>query len=152
MPTCAKCEIEKPESAFRFRADRKWRVTECKPCEQQAQKVNYRAAKKRDPIKWRVQVLRLNRSKHITLGWLEQQLAKQNHQCALSGRPITLLTLEVDHIVARCNGGSDELVNLRLVCRAANAAKGALSDAELLQLCKEIIGRAILEAERSGSG
>lgn len=151
MPICTKCEIEKPEAAFRFRPERKWRLTECKPCEQKAQKVNYRASKKRDPVKWRVQVMRLNRSKHITLEWLEQQLAQQDYRCALSGRSITLLTLEVDHITARCNGGSDELSNLRLVCRAANAAKGALSDAELLQLCKEIIGRAILEAEAQRS-
>jgi len=147
MQTCRICEVTKPLSEFRFRQDKNWRVKECKPCESKAAKVWYKAAKRRDPIKWRVQVLRLNRSKHITLEWLESELQKQDFKCALSGRQIDILTLEVDHIIARSKGGTDELSNLRLVCRAANAAKGELTDAELLTLCKEIIGRAIMQAE-----
>lgn len=144
MQTCRTCEIEKPISEFRFRPEKNWRVKDCKPCESKAAKVWYKAAKKRDPIKWRIQVLRLNRSKQITIDWVESELDKQHHKCALSGRPIDILTLEVDHIVPRSKGGSDELSNLRLVCRAANAAKGELTDDELLLLCQEIIGRAII--------
>lgn len=39
--------------------------------------------------------------------------------CGSSGKP-----MQVDHVVPRCLGGSDELVNLVVACRQCNARKG----------------------------
>lgn len=43
--------------------------------------------------------------------------------CGTSGSPSNPLT--VDHIVAKANGGKDELANLQVLCRAHNSSKGA---------------------------
>ena len=40
--------------------------------------------------------------------------------------------LEVDHIIARSNGGTDHISNLQLLCGACNAMKGTKTQAELL--------------------
>src|SRR3990172_10492992 len=45
----------------------------------------------------------------------------------------------LDHIVARGNGGSGNLDNLRWLCYEANVAKGILSDEKLFGLCDEIL-------------
>ena len=45
-----------------------------------------------------------------------------------------LRNLEVDHIIARANGGTDHISNLQLLCGACNAMKGTKTQAELLVL------------------
>jgi 5-methylcytosine-specific restriction endonuclease McrA len=154
---CKGCGQDKPVSEFRFRPDKRLHVTRCLRCESADQARNYRRLKSGDPIRWKVQVIRSGRSKYVTREWLEKRIREQDHRCALTGREIDILTLEVDHILPRCDGGSDELHNLQLVCRDANAAKGALSNDQLIELCRdilstlapELIGHAILEAERA---
>lgn len=147
MPQCAKCEIEKPESEFRFRPERNnYRLNNCRPCERVIQLENYYSLKESDPAEWRFRIVRAKFSKEITREWIAETLARQDGKCALSGRPITLVDFEIDHIIPRCKGGTNALSNLRMVCRAANAAKGELTDAELLELCQQIIGRAIMSA------
>lgn len=150
MRVCKVCDQPKALNDFRFRQDKNWRVKTCIPCEA-AEKVGYyQRMKETDPLRWRVQVLKSSRSKLVTAEWLIATLEAQGWKCALSGRPIDLATLEVDHIVPRRDGGGHELGNLQLVCREANAAKGALSQDELLSLCRdilahhELIGNAIL--------
>lgn len=146
MPTCAKCEVEKPEADFRVRPERNnWRLKRCKECERGVQIKNYYALKQRNPTEWRIRVA-ISKFR-VTRAWLLSTYAAQNGQCALTGRPITLADFEIDHILAESRGGSTDPSNLRLVCRAANAAKGDLTDDELVALCKEIIGRAIMRAE-----
>lgn len=147
MPLCVGCAEEKPEAEFRFRADRNWHVPRCKPCERKVQLHYYYKAKNTQPLEWRLRVMRNNVSKKITAEWLKKQLTAQDGKCGLSGRPIDLLTCEVDHILPRTRGGSDDLENLRLVCTRANEAKGNMTDEEFLALCREIIGRAIMQAE-----
>lgn len=148
MPTCAKCEVEKPESEFRVRPERNnWRVPNCRPCERVTQIDNYYKAKSTDPFLWRFRVIRNNISKEITPEWFEQQWKRQDGRCVLTGRKLDRMTFEVDHIIPRSKGGDGSLANLRFVCEEANTAKADMSDAELLQLCREIIGRAILEEE-----
>lgn len=140
MPTCAKCQAEKPETEFRVRADRNnWRLPNCRPCERVIQLDNYYKAKEENPLLWRMRVMRNNRSPHITIRWLEVTLANQGGLCALSGVPIDLLTCEIDHILPETRGGSDELDNLRLVCTRANEAKGNMTDDEFFELCRNVI-------------
>jgi 5-methylcytosine-specific restriction endonuclease McrA len=149
MKTCSGCREDKPIDAFRFRADKRLYVTKCKVCESAAQAVYYQRLKT-DLPRYRAQTIRSGRSKNVTRRWLDAKLKEQRFRCALSGRPIDYASVEVDHIVPRCKGGGDELSNLQLVCREANAAKGSLSNDELAILCEDIartIGRAILTAE-----
>ena len=125
MPTCAKCETDKAESEFRVRPDRNnVRLKNCRPCERVIQLEHYYGLKQRDPFLWKLRIIRANISKEVTDGWVKVQIEKQDYKCAISGRPITVLDFEVDHITPRSKGGDGRLSNLRLVCRAANAAKG----------------------------
>lgn len=62
--------------------------------------------------------------------------------CYLSGRKLDVTdpkNFELDHIVARSKGGTNDLSNLGLTCRAANIAKSDLSVEELFVLCKDIL-------------
>lgn len=65
----------------------------------------------------------------------------ENTVCYLTGRPINLFVddFQFDHIIPASKGGSNELDNLGITCKAANMAKSDLSVDELLDLCKEII-------------
>lgn len=158
MRKCNRCEKEQVIENFRFRAEKGLYLRQCRDCEKAIQKIGYKKAKEHDPIMWRISVLRANRSRDITRKWLDSKLEQQGYKCALSGRPIDILSLEVDHIIPRSKGGSNEASNLQLVCREANSAKSALSKEELIQLCTdilktlkpEIIGHAILAAEKDG--
>lgn len=63
-------------------------------------------------------------SKHSSRGtdWQRIRLSvldRDNHQCAYCGREAT----EVDHIVAKANGGTDTLSNLVAACKPCNGRK-----------------------------
>lgn len=66
-------------------------------------------------------------------------LKKQRLRCALSGQKLTIDNISIDHIIPLNDGGSTALANIRFVTKDANKAKGILSDAELLSLCKNIV-------------
>ena len=44
--------------------------------------------------------------------------------CYCCGREVTQQTFEAGHILARAQGGSDQLSNLRVICRSCNASMG----------------------------
>lgn len=98
------------------------------------------------PWAWRARNAKRNCSPFITEEWLRVEFEKQEGRCALTGRPITVETFEIDHILPRSRGGSDDRSNLRLLCAEANQAKGAMTDGEFRALCEELIGNAILSA------
>ena len=53
---------------------------------------------------------------------------------------------QVDHILPKARGGSDDLSNLQWVCKEANIAKRHMTDAEFVALCSDVmnwIGRRI---------
>lgn len=61
---------------------------------------------------------------------------KQRGLCALSGRKLDR-TAEIDHILPRVRGGSDELANLQWTTKEANRAKRDLTNDEFLSLCSD---------------
>jgi HNH endonuclease len=76
---------------------------------------------------------------------LARQLAhlwkRQRGKCLLTGRRLDRTNAEIDHILASSKGGSNDISNLRWVHHDVNQAKGALSDAEFLILCKEVVAK-----------
>ena len=62
--------------------------------------------------------------------------------CYITGRKIDLedtKTYQLDHIIPRAKGGSNDLKNMGLACRDANVSKFDLSLSEYLSLCKEVL-------------
>lgn len=83
------------------------------------------------------------RQRGTTIDRLVRLWHLQQGLCALTGDALPSLDgAEVDHIVPRSRGGPDDPDNLRLVCRAANRAKGNLLDEEFFMLCERVIEHA----------
>lgn len=65
-----------------------------------------------------------------------------NPFCYLTGRKIDLEDMksyQLDHILPRSKGGSNELENLGLTCRDANQSKTDLTVEEYIALCAEVL-------------
>jgi hypothetical protein len=67
---------------------------------------------------------------------------RQRGKCALSGRRLNRANAHLDHRIPRSQSGSDDISNLQWLHRDVNQAKHALTDAEFIQLCQEIISHA----------
>jgi len=50
-------------------------------------------------------------------------LGKYDHHCAYCGCEITLKTMQVDHKIPKCSGGTDDIENLLPACRLCNHYK-----------------------------
>lgn len=74
--------------------------------------------------------------------------------CAITGRRLTRETAELDHILPKVRGGTDDIANLRWTCKEVNRAKRDLTDAEFVALlndCMRWIGMRIAAVERIAS-
>lgn len=68
-----------------------------------------------------------------------QILEKQNYICPLSGRKLIKgINASCDHIICKCNGGTNNIKNLRFVDIHAQYARLDYSDKELYRLSKDI--------------
>lgn len=50
--------------------------------------------------------------------------ARDKFRCMYCGRKAPDVTLHVDHIISKVNGGSDEMENLATACEECNLGKG----------------------------
>jgi 5-methylcytosine-specific restriction endonuclease McrA len=63
----------------------------------------------------------------------------QQYRCALTGRPLTPDTASLDHIVpVRC-GGEHLIENTQVLHKDVNRAKATMTNAEFVQLCREVV-------------
>jgi len=66
----------------------------------------------------------------------------QENKCALCGDELNMnRTTHVDHIIAKNNGGKNEINNYQLVCNVCNYAKRDLGAREFILLCLKISAR-----------
>jgi len=64
---------------------------------------------------------------------------KQKGLCGISGRPLDIEKMHLDHIIPRSKGGQNTIENLRWACKEANEAKGNLMDDDFILLCNDVI-------------
>ena len=72
---------------------------------------------------------------------------EQRGRCALTGRRLNRNNSQVDHIVPKSKGGSNERTNLRWLHTDVNQARRALSDSEFLDLCRDVAKYAKLKEQ-----
>lgn len=75
----------------------------------------------------------------------EYLLQKWDRHCAYCGK--RGLPLQVEHIQARANGGTDRISNLTLSCEKCNIAKGTLDIKEFLKKKPEVLERILAQAK-----
>lgn len=75
----------------------------------------------------------------VTGAQLAALYKRQRGRCALTGRKLTKVNMQIDHIVPVSRNGARGVENLRWVCKEANEAKGGLLDTEFFQLCRDVL-------------
>lgn len=65
----------------------------------------------------------------------------QKGMCALTGMPLFCGgdTFHADHIIPLSRGGTSEIVNLQLVTKTVNRAKGSLTNDEFFAICEAVV-------------
>ncbi len=75
----------------------------------------------------------------------EYLLAKWERKCAYCNA--SNIALQIEHIVARANGGTDRASNLTLACERCNIAKGTKDIRDFLQEKPEVLKRILAQAK-----
>jgi DNA-binding CsgD family transcriptional regulator len=65
-------------------------------------------------------------------------IEQQEYRCALTGLSLTPKVAELDHIVPRSKGGTDEITNLQWLHKRANRMKGTMDNELFIETCKLI--------------
>jgi len=77
--------------------------------------------------------------KTVTLAKALQQLwESQNRNCALSGLPIDVPYMELDHILPLARSGENTMDNVQWTLSIVNRMKGSLTPKEFLELCQTV--------------
>ena len=94
-----------------------------------------KSLKKTNPKLYRAKALRLAYRKLGHNLSVEEVLAlMDNDICPYCNKQIFPLDFSIDHKLPKNRGGSNELINLHLVCTKCNKVKGDLTDEEFKQL------------------
>lgn len=64
---------------------------------------------------------------------------RQRNRCALSGLPLTIHNISIDHIIPLSKGGNSLKGNLQLLDKRINQMKHVMSEKELIELCRSIV-------------
>ena len=80
--------------------------------------------------------------KNYSVGFAKQLAflwKQQRGLCKLTGERLNRENSEIDHIIPKSKGGTNEITNLRWLLSDVNQAKRALSDEDFLSLCKKVV-------------
>lgn len=77
----------------------------------------------------------------------EYLLKKWNRTCVYCGK--TDVPLEIEHIVAKVNGGTNRISNLTLSCRTCNEKKGTKTIEKFLRKKPEVLSKILKQAKSS---
>lgn len=77
-------------------------------------------------------------SEKITAKRLHELVESQGFACALSGRPLTPDTAELDHITPLSRRGRNTIDNVQVVHQQINRAKGTMTQDEFVAMCQEV--------------
>jgi|688.fasta_scaffold270557_2 hypothetical protein len=79
-----------------------------------------------------------NQQQKASAGELLKKVKSQRFRCALSGVKLVPETAQLDHIVPLSNGGTNDIENLQWLDARVNKAKGTMSQAEFIKMCKQV--------------
>ncbi len=75
----------------------------------------------------------------ISQASIREMLERQNFRCALTGKPLTPETAEVDHILPVSRGGTHTIDNLQILHKSINRSKSTLDNEEFISMCREAL-------------
>ena len=75
----------------------------------------------------------------VTRHGLRDLLKSQGYCCGLTGRKLSPQTASLDHIVPVGRGGRHDMSNLQVLDVCVNAAKGTLTQAEFISICRDVV-------------
>jgi 5-methylcytosine-specific restriction endonuclease McrA len=78
------------------------------------------------------------RERRILARNLEELYARQAGKCALTGRPLNVDEMELDHKIPLADGGDNEIDNVQWLEASVNRAKGTMSNAAFIEMCKAV--------------
>ena len=92
---------------------------------------SFRLAAKKGRVQWAYKDPRYSvKQKQLPQKLRSEVLLRDNYRCVRCGAPAITSTLEVDHIIAKCNNGPTIKSNLRTLCSACSRGK-ALVEKEI---------------------
>lgn len=64
---------------------------------------------------------------------------RQQYRCAMTGRQLTPDVAFVDHVFPVSRGGAHSIENLQVVHADVNEAKGTMTPAEFITMCRDVV-------------
>ncbi len=125
-----------PEKNEKIKANRRryWRESDAS----EKQKGHLASLRSNHFFLWRARLWSARHSVTVTGLELWRLWKTQKGRCALSGRKLSAHA-HLDHIVPVSNDGAHTIENLRWLDPLVNVARGNLTDAEFVSLCRDVV-------------